>query len=168
MSMSPATATAGEISPSSVRSVFMRPIWIAKSVTMNASVQLRSIGARVRSATATSAAIDAASGWSRQPELARDRFVGFSRGEDRLRRDVPGDAEDSQCAGDRDDPVSGAILGRAGSTGRPPGCRAQPGRVRALPLIGAAKEVKRVAGRRRWRTSRRSRAQRRGRDKRAR
>ena len=67
ISMSPRIATAGEIIPRIVSSVLILPAWMAKSVAMNASVQLRSIGARTRSDCSTSAAMAAAPGESVRP-----------------------------------------------------------------------------------------------------
>ena len=67
MNMSPSTATPGEIRPSSVPSVPMRPMWIANSMAMNDSVQPRSIGARACCAASISAARATASGSSSSP-----------------------------------------------------------------------------------------------------
>ena len=67
MNMSPSTATAGDASPRIVKSVLIRPMWIAKSVAIKAIVQPRSIGARACSSSATDAAIALASGASSSP-----------------------------------------------------------------------------------------------------
>ena len=67
ISMSPRTATPGEMRPRNVRSVLIRPMCIAKSVAMNASVHPASIGARVFSLASTSAASAATSDRSDSP-----------------------------------------------------------------------------------------------------
>jgi hypothetical protein len=67
IAMSPRTATAGETRPRIVKSVRIRPMWMANSVAMKASVQVRSIGARTRSSASIWVATATASGSSVSP-----------------------------------------------------------------------------------------------------
>ncbi len=99
---------------------------------MNATVQPRSIGARTRSVRSTSAAIAQSMRLIRQTELADDGLVGFRRRVYRRDHDVPGDAEDSHGAGDRDDPRQAPVAGEDEQHRRRRGCRARRGQRRCV------------------------------------